>query len=296
MDKKLAIVEEERGDNDLISEGDSSLDDEAFRSFDAFSDRDSNDEREKVNKNDLPFEFVNFDEMKEIKIDFCGDEISDAMSINDSPEDKFTMRSPNNKQPRFSYKSKGVTFEIDMNNPQQSIAFPVDPVTIKTLKSSKFSATNKKIDAQHQDKPLKGTLIYIFYTSLSALGQVVAKMLYNRNPDLNPFNMLLMRSSFALGIMIIAYNIRLKKAVWDGVNRTNVGPLIFRTIQGSTANIISLSLNKYLNLTIISIVTNMSPLISMVLAYLILKEKIKGFEVFMLFMTIVGILVVIVGG
>ena len=97
MDKKLAVVEEERGSKDLISDGDSSLDDEAFRSFDAFSDRDSNDEREKVNKNDLPFELVNFDEMKEIKIDFCGDEINDAVSINDSPEDRFRMRSPNNK-------------------------------------------------------------------------------------------------------------------------------------------------------------------------------------------------------
>lgn len=121
-------------------------------------------------------------------------------------------------------------------------------------------------------------------------------MLYNRNPQLNPFNMLLMRSCFALGIMIIAYNVSLKKAVWDGVNRGNVGPLIFRTIQGSTANIISLSLNKYLDLTIIAIVTNMSPLISMVLAYLILKEQVKKFEVFMLVLTIVGILIVILGG
>ena len=61
-------------------------------------------------------------------------------------------------------------------------------------------------------------------------------------------------------------------------------------------NIINYSLTKYLPLTIISVVSNMSPIIVIVLAYLILKEQVRKFDILMMALTLVGIFVIILGG
>ena len=45
---------------------------------------------------------------------------------------------------------------------------------------------------------MKGMIFYIAYTVLYSCCFLCAKYLYIRNPELNPFQMLLMRSCFAL--------------------------------------------------------------------------------------------------
>ena len=123
-------------------------------------------------------------------------------------------------------------------------------------------------------------------------------MLYNRNtdPKLSPFQMLVMRSIFALVFQAIYVNVELKKAVWDSVDRSSAGSLTFRSIQGSLTNIINYNNAAYLPMTIIAIVNNMSPLIAVVLAYFILKEKLKCFEILMIVLTLAGICVVVIFG
>lgn len=106
--------------------------------------------------------------------------------------------------------------------------------------------------------------------------------------------MLFMRSLFALTFQLIIVNKDLKPAVWDGVDRKSAGPLVFRSIQGTMTNIINYSVTKFLPLTLIAIVNNMSPLITLVLAFFILKEKIKKFEILMIVLTVAGVVTVIV--
>lgn len=106
--------------------------------------------------------------------------------------------------------------------------------------------------------------------------------------------MLLLRSGFALTFQLILVNKELKPAVWDGVDRKSVGPLIFRSIQGTCTNIINYSVTKYLPLTMIAIVNNMGPLVTLVLAYFILKENVKRFEILMIVLTVAGVLVVVI--
>ena len=60
-------------------------------------------------------------------------------------------------------------------------------------------------------------------------------------------------------------------------------------------NIINYSVTKFIPLTIISIVNNLSPIIVVVLAFLILREVIRKFDVFMIALTLVGIFGVIFG-
>lgn len=88
----------------------------------------------------------------------------------------------------------------------------------------------------------------------------------------------------------------LKKAVCTDVHRTNVCPLILRTIQGTITNIVNFVNNKYLPLTIIAIFNNMAPMIALVLAYFVLKEKIHMWAIIMIFLTVAGVLLIVLGG
>ena len=60
-------------------------------------------------------------------------------------------------------------------------------------------------------------------------------------------------------------------------------------------NVVEFSVVKYIPLTMISIVCNMSPLITIVFAFLLLKEKIKTFEVIMVILLIGGVVTVVTG-
>lgn len=132
------------------------------------------------------------------------------------------------------------------------------------------------------------------YTILSSSGYLTSTFLFNRNSDLNPFQLTTMRSVFAIACQIILYNRALKAAVWDGVDRASAGPLFFRSMQGCFSNIINFSATACVPLTMISIINNMSPLVTLIFAFLILKERIKCFEVLMIVLLVSGIIVVVV--
>ena len=58
-------------------------------------------------------------------------------------------------------------------------------------------------------------------------------------------------------------------------------------------NIINYSVAKTIPLTIIAVVNNMGPLVTVVLAFIILKERLKCFEIMMICLTVGGVFVVI---
>ena len=105
-----------------------------------------------------------------------------------------------------------------------------------------------------------------------------------------------MRSVFGLITQLVWVNKDLKKACWDDINRKSVGPLIVRTIQGSLTNIINFAVTKFLPLTIIGVINNLGPPVTMVVAFFVLKEKIKAFEIVMITLTVGCILVIVIGG
>ena len=55
-------------------------------------------------------------------------------------------------------------------------------------------------------------------------------------------------------------------------------------------------MTKFLPLTVIAIVNNMGPLVTVILAYFILKEKLKCFEMVILVMTVAGVAEVVSTG
>ena len=136
---------------------------------------------------------------------------------------------------------------------------------------------------------------------MKALSFVFVTYLYqwNDNPgtadDLVPYQLLAGRSAVAILTMVLWLNCDLKKQVYNDINKSNVGPLIYRTIQGTVSNSINYSVAKYVPSSIIAVVNQLSPIITVVLAFFILKEVVKCFDISIMSVNLVAILVTIFG-
>jgi len=73
--------------------------------------------------------------------------------------------------------------------------------------------------------------------------------------------------------MTVKLNKDIKYVMWDSINRDNVGGLVFRTVQGNISIFIQFMCVKYFALTTVGVTQNVSPLITVILAYFILSEK-----------------------
>ncbi len=187
---------------------------------------------------------------------------------------------------------------------QKSLAALKSTDMVKTLdKSAKgekpegkaITRTDLKL-MQNSDKPLKGTIFYILYTILKSMALLCTSLLYHRNPGLGPFQALVMPCLFGITCQVIQLNLGLKKAVYDGINKTNVVPLIIRTTQGVLSNLINTAVTKFLPLTIIGVVSNLAPVIVVIAAFFLLKEKLKVFEIVIILLTVACVILVVVGG
>ena len=136
-------------------------------------------------------------------------------------------------------------------------------------------------------------MAFICYCVLWAFNFLTARLLYDRNPELNPYQMIAMRSIFAIIFQGLYVNKELKAAVWDGVNRHNSGALVARTLLGVAINSINYGIARYLPLSYLAIAVNMGPFVTLILAYFMLHERITVFDVTMITLTVAGILVVI---
>ena len=178
-----------------------------------------------------------------------------------------------------------------------------------TLKSAQSKAATERAlkKVSKAENPALGTTLFIIYCGVKTVNSVLTQLLYNRMSslkigdycgeyDLTPFQMLFMRCAMGIVLMIGAVNVNLKRDTWDCVTRDGVGSLIMKTFTGTSTNIINTALPKYLPLTLISVVSNLSPVIVVSLAYCILKERLKKFEWVMLGLTIGGIMVYVYGG
>ena len=107
--------------------------------------------------------------------------------------------------------------------------------------------------AVHKDKPALGTFYYIIYTILKSLSFVFVHYLYEHT-EIDAYQLLFARSLIACFTVIIMVNKDLKKALYDGINRSNVNPLLFRSIQGTVSNFINYSVVKFIPASVNSVI------------------------------------------
>lgn len=141
-----------------------------------------------------------------------------------------------------------------------------------------------------------GYFYYILYTIFSACGFVTAKLSYAKYPDLHPFQFIFLRSCWATLMVFVLLNRNFYKITVKDVQRSNVPPLAFRSIQGTIVNIINFTCSKYLPLSIIGIINNLTPVVTVGLAYVFLGERLKLIEITFLLLSVCAILTIIIGG
>lgn len=141
-----------------------------------------------------------------------------------------------------------------------------------------------------------GYIYYFFFTIFNALGYMTAKVSYYYYPKLHPFQFVFLRSVWASLIIAILLNKDFYKITIKEVNKSSVGPLTFRSIQGTITNVINFACAKVLPLSIIGIVNNMAPVVTVGLAYVFLGERLTLIQFIFLLLSVGGILTIIIGG
>ena len=185
------VDREDSDEDEGLSSDSNSIDDDALRSVDAFSSSDEDEDRGGVF--------------------YLGHENDDNRTYKVSTETMSYNKSSRLSQRTMQVRARHLESVLSKNK--------VSVMSSKRSKAlSKMSRTDLKL-ITNGDQPTKGMLFFIAYTVLKSACFVVAKYLYNRNPKLDPFSMLMMRSIFALVCQAIMVNRKLKKAVWDGVDK-----------------------------------------------------------------------------
>jgi drug/metabolite transporter (DMT)-like permease len=86
-----------------------------------------------------------------------------------------------------------------------------------------------------------------------------------------------------------------KKIFYDDMERKYMAPLIFRSIQSTVSSLINMVAVLYIDVVIVSLVNNMTPVFVCLLAMCFLKEKLKRAEVIFMTLTFGAVIMIILG-
>ena len=130
---------------------------------------------------------------------------------------------------------------------------------------------------------------------MGSLSWMTAKIIYKKHENMQPMQMMVIRSFFNTLILIIVLNFRLKFVIYDSGQSDLRLSLGSKILQYNLLEIFSMILLKHVPLTIIAMANNCSPFLVMVLALLILKEKASCVSVSATLIAIVGASIVVFG-
>ena len=88
-------------------------------------------------------------------------------------------------------------------------------------------------------------------------------------------------------------NRQIKHVMYDSIERDQIWPLFARTLQGNFTIFINFTSVKFFTLTLIAIMNNFAPLITVILAWFLLAETITSFKIMQLLVAFAGALMMI---
>jgi drug/metabolite transporter (DMT)-like permease len=120
--------------------------------------------------------------------------------------------------------------------------------------------------------------------------------MYLMNPKLTT-SLLLWYGAITSSLIQTAWlGFELKFYMFESVNKDNVKPIAIRTFQNSFSLLVITYALKYFPLTIVSMVGNLSPLLTVVLAYFILGESLTVEKAVQLVLAFVAVTMMVLGG
>lgn len=149
--------------------------------------------------------------------------------------------------------------------------------------------------AKYQGQKWKGYVSYFIYTLLNAATYIVAKYLYYAYPDLNPYQLVFIRSTFSLVYLALMINTKAKRIFYDEWEPEYLGPMLLRSFQSSISSIINMVAVLNIDVVIVSLVNNTTPVFVCLLAMCFLGERLRKAEVLFMMGTFVCIVLIIMG-
>ena len=125
-----------------------------------------------------------------------------------------------------------------------------------------------------KDNPKLGVFFWILSGVCFALNFIFAKVIYENKPQTTSMQLLSYRAIISTGLMMIKVNKDLKYVCYDSIGSDQWYPLWMRTIQGQLTIFINFTSIKFFTLTLVAVVNNFAPLLTVVMAYFMLEEKI----------------------
>lgn len=83
--------------------------------------------------------------------------------------------------------------------------------------------------------------------------------------------------------------------MWDIVPREQSKNIFYRCVQSNCANLIEISVIKYISLVFVGIVNNLSPILTMCLAYFTVKERFKFADILFIVVSLIGVTLTTIG-
>lgn len=145
------------------------------------------------------------------------------------------------------------------------------------------------------DQPLKGIFFMILYTLTLTSIIYVAKMLYELNPDMQVLHITSAKAFASCLILALGLNSNLKYICYDSIDMDSIGALAFKTFQSSICIFISYNSVKYFSVSTTGTSSAMAPLVTVVLAWLFLGEKISAYTVISILIVFSSVLMIIFG-
>jgi len=97
-------------------------------------------------------------------------------------------------------------------------------------------------------------------------------------------------------MLILIQHVNLPYNLWGCVERTDIVPLVFRIIQGVITYYLTFLTIRFFNIGLVSIVNNLTPCILVLLAILLLKEKVSVRTWTVIGLAFISAVLVVVGG
>jgi len=149
--------------------------------------------------------------------------------------------------------------------------------------------------AKYEGQKWKGYVSYFIFTLFNAATYIVAKFLYIAYPDLNPYQLVFIRSTFSIFYLAAMINVNAKKIFYDDWEKKFTGPMVFRSIQSAISSIINMVAVLHIDVVIVSLVNNTTPVFVCLLAMCFLGERLRKVEVIFMAGTFACVILIIVG-
>jgi drug/metabolite transporter (DMT)-like permease len=145
------------------------------------------------------------------------------------------------------------------------------------------------------DNPRLGILYFCLSGFIFCLNFMCGKVLYEHHPDLSTTQLLVYRSTISIIMLIIYLNKQIKYIMYNSIDAASVPPLATRVITGNIAIFVNFMAVKFFKLTMVAMVINCAPFVSIFLAGPILGEKITLEGFLSLLFAFAGISLMILG-